>query len=291
MNLFENIDIKNFDDFLNVDQRFCDEQWIFRGESCQEDELKTSLEKMADRFSTDLKDLPMIEEGLLRRFQREAYLHINNPPDIDNDDQVNYNYIEWLALMRHYGVPTRLLDWTYSFFCAVFFAINKIKPNGECVVWIVDFKWLKKRCIEIYPDIKIIFEKDPDLKNKNSVNKLIKSSPPYRAVFRLSPLRLSQRQIIQQNLFLVPGDITLTFNKNFQTICNPEDSKDHFKKVTINCDESLFDKIIIKLHRMNINHSTLFPGLEGLARSLENLIRVPETIVTEGLKDKFDFKF
>ena len=44
--------------------------------------------------------------------------------------------MEWLALMRHYGAPCRLLDWTHTFWAAVFFAIEK--ATDFCSVWVVD---------------------------------------------------------------------------------------------------------------------------------------------------------
>jgi hypothetical protein len=65
-------------------------------------------------FGIDLGKAPRIESGLLRRFKRQAHHYISNPPE-ENDP------LEWLALMQHYGAPTRLLDWTYSFFVALYF--------------------------------------------------------------------------------------------------------------------------------------------------------------------------
>ena len=67
-----------------------------------------------------------LEDGLLRRFKRQYYQYSTSNPE-DN------NFSEWYSLMQHYGAPTRFLDWTYSFFVAIFFAIEELEED-ECVV-------------------------------------------------------------------------------------------------------------------------------------------------------------
>ena len=62
------------------------------------------------------------EDNITRRFQQRAPSRCAKPP-APND------YFGWLFLMQHYGLPTRLLDWTESPLFATFFATSQ-KEEG-----------------------------------------------------------------------------------------------------------------------------------------------------------------
>jgi hypothetical protein len=74
---------------------------------------------------------------LLGEFQSKARLYksaYDLPPLEDK--------LSWLALMQHYGVPTRLLDFTYSPYLALYFALrsrtDKEKESKFVKVWAID---------------------------------------------------------------------------------------------------------------------------------------------------------
>jgi FRG domain len=65
---------------------------------------------------------------LLGAFKRRAHQYIPDLPDKEDE-------LEWLALMQHYGAPTRLLDCTTSPYVATFFAATSVQSPEDSAVW------------------------------------------------------------------------------------------------------------------------------------------------------------
>jgi hypothetical protein len=77
---------------------------VFRGLARSSYRNISSLARMAG-------DYPQLERHLLRNFRKYAHREAPGPTMWD-----------WLALAQHHGIPTRLLDWTFSPLVALHFA-------------------------------------------------------------------------------------------------------------------------------------------------------------------------
>lgn len=113
-----------FEDSYNPRIERYKSRFAFRGVSDKDYQMETSLMQMGG-------DYAKVESHLLRQFKKYAHRHIE-PKD---DDWY------WLSVAQHYGLPTRLLDWTYSPDVALHFAtVNTNKYDKDGAIWKVNYK-------------------------------------------------------------------------------------------------------------------------------------------------------
>lgn len=294
----------------------CMHGWLFRGHHDHRWGLKTSLERMAKTYNCPVSTLHEQEQEILNQFKRQASHHLTNLPDDRFDGDEN---LEWLSLIQHHGGPTRLLDFTRSFYVASFFAIETAEKTAT--VWAVNQSILERKFIEradLYPEgdrvrtreqakvrcVERCIRRDHGANLDDPRWNNIEPDPVLDGpnVLAVKPWRLNQRLIIQQGWFLFPTSLHTTFEHNLCTslgvpgqripgknqIAEAEDLKQMLAGpsatpalLRINFPVETHLEAIRDLQKMNITAATLFPGLDGFARSLRFPLRIFQDLMRD----------
>jgi len=176
--------------------------------------------------------------------------------------------IDWWPLMRHYGVPTRIIDWTASFYVALYFAVAKA-PDKDGAIYVIHVDTLEKTMQTSYgteAEFPRGGAKDIDQKFQRH------DSPPVIFFFGRKTA-LVDRMISQQGVFMasqnIASDLEETLTLALEKVADPR--KEIFRKFRI--PETQKPLIMRKLRSMNVTASSLFPGLDGIGRYLDELVR------------------
>ncbi len=110
---------EKWNEFLAFLDKHMQSRWVFRGQSSTWD-LKPSAGR-GDSYD------PLFEERVFRAFKKDARLYTSvHVPDTNDWD--------WLALGQHFGLPTRLLDWSMNPLVACYFALMSGQGSDAVVL-------------------------------------------------------------------------------------------------------------------------------------------------------------
>jgi FRG domain len=250
--VLKDIQVKNLSEYTDVVERICDEwrdeegpssPW-FRGQA----DARWPLTPRAYRYTR------ISEDDLRSEFKRRSspFLTEGRP----NDDW------DWYFLMQHYGIPTRLLDWTEGSLFALYFAVRRIGgvanvSSDAAAVWIVDPWWLNSRAIG-QPNLLDTYDSEvegylPRIGSDTALPELpIAIRPPH--IMRRIAAQLSRFTIYGGKKFWAEG-------------LTPDEIADaRIRKVTV--PTTACERIDEALQRSGVTETTVFPDLEALCREL-----------------------
>lgn len=254
---YEHIELKTWNDFkiLAEESRL---EWIFRGQSNSEWELQTTLER-----SNIVENFPEFEDELLKDFKKGVRFYLN-------EEQLPNSMLEYFSLLQHFGAPSRLLDFTKSPYVAAYFAFEQAsETGGKIAIWVVDKNALYQSAVYYFKDNKIKFSSESSryaFDDQTFENVFHESKQgELNCIFPIEPFNQNRRYHLQQSIFLSQGNPYKPLLSQLDFI-KDEILKKTFMKVTIPSAEK--KTAIRDLIKMNINRATLFPGLDGFAKSL-----------------------
>lgn len=280
--LFIETQLDSWDQIFDLHYR-CLNAFVYRGQPDDSFPVLSSLERAIRMVHPRLKDLSVLsltESQMLKEFKWKFPLYGTNAPEATD-------HLEWLAIMQHFGAPTRLIDVTRSVFIAAYFATNNFSTK-DSAIWgfntgkITEPAFMSYRrefetnsCAmdELYSYSKKLGNHYID---KNLDNELPMS------LLLIDPQRANERILNQQALFITQSDIKKPFIDHLQAHIKQNQTWKFSELIDYSTRHTFSDIFALKikipnrisidvrrsLKSMNISSESLFPGMEGMAKSL-----------------------
>jgi hypothetical protein len=235
----------------------------YRGCGSASYELLPSLYRH-ERLKTP-DELANLERQLMTRFRQRSIPYHSRALTDDWDT---------LFFMQHYGVPTRLLDWTENPLIALHFALmgarmtptpsGKLSFPSDAAVWMLDpIAWNRHALRHVSFDAGVLSPGDDAISG-------YKPTPKFAGMHN-QPVALygahnSTRIVAQQGVFTIFGRETKPMEQVFRTDRFPVEC---LTKITVK--RSLISQLRKSLLSHGVTESVVFPDLEGLAREIKRV--------------------
>ena len=280
--------VKEFDCIKLFFREGCpDVKWVYRGHSNYEWRLQPKIERMKCRIDDILEK----ERRMIRRFRE--LLGIYGEDDVYNGDFDFCNdtaLVPYLAVMQHYEIPTRLLDFSWSIYVAAYFASLQQLPGDQGkdrAIWVIRLNslegWTKGR--------KEMFQKTTGCSAARLpllfADKLLQDAEGETALKkRILPLVIEKnnpRMMAQRGLFFMPiypGHFEIDLQETLGTGFNIYGDSKTFKRLSV-CEiskmppeevakiavlkieypDAINGVIVDMLKSKKITHETMFPRM------------------------------
>lgn len=239
--------------------------YLFRGQADAAWHLQSSLERVVgEEWSAE--KARRFEDFSLKYFCSKFHLY-------DRENIQPSSKLGWLSIMQHYGVPTRLLDFTESPYVALYFALEASAPSQQrdLALYAVDYTAVLDRSIDFirskdngFNETRAtIFDKQDDVFDQ------VVDRFSYDIAWIGEPRLLNARLDRQAGSFLLSGNRSV----RIEDVLNSDlYSAVDIRKFVI--DGSLATGVFALLRKMNITSKSLYGDLDGLARSIRMQMQI-----------------
>lgn len=233
--------------------------YIYRGHADSSWRLESTLERLiGPKWNKTSAD--KFEQFSLQIFQSKYHLY-------DRENVEPESKLAWLSLMQHYGVPTRLLDFTASPFVAIYFAIEAYdhRSGRDLSIFSLDYSALMERSVNYICDKDASFtetRQSVGLKQDEVFTDVVDRFS-YDIAWVTEPRQLNVRLDRQSGCFLLSGNRGVKIEAILDS--SVYEGCDFTQYILPGC---LHESLFALLRKMNITSKSIYGDLQGLARSL-----------------------
>ena len=196
-----------------------------------------------------------LEEHILRNFIRYSRPYFVSPP---------VNDWEILVAAQHHGLPSRLLDWTYSPLVAAHFATLGGRSDADRAVWRLDWKAVHRRfglpeLALLIQDLEGLFPGEPRF---TPWTLFAPAKERREFACMIEPPSLDARIVAQAATFTLCSDKSQSFDHFLER----HGLGDALTKFVIPADAA--GRLRDQLDLVSVDERRLFPDLDGLAEHL-----------------------
>ncbi len=243
----------------------------FRGHRSGDWKLLSTVHRHVLRLTSETaaKDTVAGMRWLLREEYKSLYRHFKTDawPLLEARERSDWGII---FAMQHYGVPTRLLDWTESFACALFFAQYERDPEHDAVIYVLDPQKLNSVTVKQAGLIQL-----EESEKGRAVLDTWMWHPGFRPpnhglpTIAVSPIFTNPRMLAQRSGFTLTGDSFKPMEKLFE-------GKGIVEKIRL--PSSTIPDAERFLDLAGLNAFNFFPDREGLKMNYEAQVRKTITV-------------
>jgi hypothetical protein len=289
----EIVKINSIQDYLDAIELYTQKLGFLKGRTLFRGMNDSSLPLIPKVYHTNGyskgREYAVGESDILSNFMKKSYSFLSNPPKDDD-------YQKWIAIAQHYGIPTRILDWSEGCLVSLFFAVKMLDTEYDGVVWALNptrYKnWFmaydevckKDRMVE---DGEVLVELSS---HRNIVSAFRNDGGDYQYPYFYYPFFIDERMKTQQSVFMVWGSEKRPLDKIGHTgiIQYLQKDKDRYlhtneTKVKNWSDNEFLLKLVIdrkkkhyikrQLDMCGINEYSIFPTLDSFGQYLNEQYR------------------
>lgn len=198
---------------------------------------------------------PSIHRGELLKKENyvtnDFYIYVNQ---IESNAPAKDNYAAWMSLMQHYGLPTRILDWSSSPLVACYFALEKNRENkNDSCIWV-----LIPRKVNIQEGFgEYVYPIDAYTVQQMLIPAFKDKTKFEDKIIACHSVKKDLRMYSQQSSFTVHNS-----QRKLEDIC---DDKTLFKFIIPHhCKEKMYESVNI----LGISTSFIYPDMEHVSRDI-----------------------